>query len=159
MSEIVNVDNFARAETARMFDGILAQAGAINRWLHLRGPVPLDQQTVIRMNRDTLYSGAVVDIGEGAVLEIPDVGDRYLSVQVTNEDHTPATKCGTSSAATRSSSTSTMSVSATRRACGGTTLRMGLVRGTQPPGSGHPRGLGGRPSPVPEQQASLHPHP
>jgi hypothetical protein len=87
MSEIVNVDNFVRAETARMFEGILAQSEGINRWGHLRGPVPLDRQAVIRMNRDTLYSSAVVDIGEGAVLEIPDVGDRYLSVQVTNEDH------------------------------------------------------------------------
>jgi len=87
VSETVNVDNFTRAETARMFDGILAQSGGINRWLHLRGPVPLDQQTVIRMNRDTLYSSAVVDISEGAVLEIPDVGDRYLSVMVVDEDH------------------------------------------------------------------------
>ena len=87
MSEIVNVDNFVRAETARMFDGTLAQTGGINRWVHLRGPVPLDQQVVIRMNRDTLYSAAIVDISEGAVLEIPDVGDRYLSVQMTNEDH------------------------------------------------------------------------
>lgn len=87
MPEIVNVDNFARAETARMFDGILAQSGGINRWVHLRGPVPLDKQTVIRMNRDTLYSAAIVDISEGAVLEIPDVGDRYVSVQMTNEDH------------------------------------------------------------------------
>ena len=78
MSEIVNVDNFARAETARMFDGILAQSGGINRWLHLRGPVQLDHQTVIRKNRDTLDSSAVVDISEGAVVEVPDVGDRYL---------------------------------------------------------------------------------
>jgi hypothetical protein len=87
VSEIVNVDNFVRAETARMFDGVLAQSGGANRWVHLRGPVPLDQQVVIRMNRDTLYSSAVVDISAGAVLEIPAVGDRYLSVQVTNEDH------------------------------------------------------------------------
>lgn len=87
MTEVVNVDNFTRAETARMFDGILAQAGGVNRWLHLRGPVPLDNQTVIRMNRDTLYSSAIVDIGEGAVLEIPDVGDRYLSVMVVDEAH------------------------------------------------------------------------
>lgn len=87
MSEIVNVDNFARAETARMFDGILAQAGGINQWLHLRGPVPLDQQTVIRMNRDTLYSSAVVDISKGAFVEVPDAGDRYLSVMVVDENH------------------------------------------------------------------------
>lgn len=87
MGEIVNVDNFVRAETARMFDGAVTQSGSVNRLVHLREPVPLEKQSVIRMNRDTLYSAAVVDIAEGAVLEIPDVGDRYLSVMVVNEDH------------------------------------------------------------------------
>jgi hypothetical protein len=47
-----------RAETARIFDGILAQPGGVNAWTHMRGAVPLDRQTVIRMNRDTLYSSA-----------------------------------------------------------------------------------------------------
>lgn len=87
MSIEVNVENFVRAETARMFDGSLAQAGGLNRWAHLREPVPLDRQTVIRMNRDTLYSVAVVDIGNGASITIPDPGDRYCSVMVVNEDH------------------------------------------------------------------------
>ena len=86
MAEIVNVDNFVRAETARMFDGTLAQSGAVNGWVHLRGPAPLDRQAVIRMNRDTLYSAAIVDIRDGATLTVPDVGDRYLSVMVINED-------------------------------------------------------------------------
>lgn len=83
----VSVDNFARAETARMFDGTLAQSGGVNRWVHLRAPVPLDRQSVIRMNRDTLYSGAIVDIAEGAEITVPDAGDRYVSVMVVNEDH------------------------------------------------------------------------
>ncbi len=82
----VSADNFVRAETARMFDGALQRA-RVNEWWHLRGPVPLDAQTVIRMNRDTLYSSAVVDISAGATLTLPDVGDRYLSVMVVNEDH------------------------------------------------------------------------
>lgn len=43
----------------------MAQAGGLNRWQHSRTPTPLDQQPVIRMNRDTLYSSAVVDIREG----------------------------------------------------------------------------------------------
>ncbi len=30
-------------------------AEGVNKWLHIRQPTPLDQQTVIRMNRDTLY--------------------------------------------------------------------------------------------------------
>ena len=39
------------------------------------------------MNRDTLYSLAIVDISEGATLTVPDSGGRYLSVMVVNEDH------------------------------------------------------------------------
>ena len=84
---IVNVENFARAETAAQFDGVVANAGGVNRFFHLRGPTPLDQQTVIRMNRDTLYSAAVVDISNGATLTVPDAGDRYMSIMVVNEDH------------------------------------------------------------------------
>jgi len=84
---IVNVENFVRAETATQFDRVLANAGGVNRFFHLREPAPLDQQTVIRMNRDTLYSAALVDISEGATLTIPDAGDRYMSVMVVNEDH------------------------------------------------------------------------
>ncbi len=83
----VNVDNFVRAETDRMFAAIGQQAGGINRWLHFRVPTPLDQQTVIRMNRDTLYSAVVADIRDGAVLSIPDAGERYLSVMMINQDH------------------------------------------------------------------------
>ncbi len=85
---IVNVENFVRAETAAQFDRIVeTAAGEVNRFFHLRGPTPLDQQTVIRMNRDTIYSSAVVDISEGATLIVPDAGDRYMSIMVVNEDH------------------------------------------------------------------------
>lgn len=84
---IVNVENFARAETAAQFDRILQLTGGINQWVHLRTPTPLDKQSVIRMNRDTLYSSAIVDISKGATLTLPDAGDRYLSVMVVNEDH------------------------------------------------------------------------
>lgn len=83
----VNVENFARAETCRMFAAIAATSGGTNRWRHVREPTPLDEQTVIRTNRDTLYSSAVVDISNGAELTIPDAGDRYLSVMVVNQDH------------------------------------------------------------------------
>lgn len=83
----VNVDNFVRAETARMFDGLLAQSGGVNEWVHNRVPTPIDAQTVIRMNRDTLYSSSIVDIGNGASLTMPDSGDRYMSMMVINEDH------------------------------------------------------------------------
>ncbi len=83
----VNVDNFVRAETAAQFDRMLKMTGGINRFVHLREPTPLDKQSVIRMNRDTLYSAAIVDISKGAILTVPDAGERYLSVMVVNEDH------------------------------------------------------------------------
>lgn len=86
-AEQVTLDNFVRAETNRMFAGLERQAGGINRWGHVRQPVALDQQTVIRMNRDTLYSMAVIDITAGAEITIPDAGTRYLSVMIVNQDH------------------------------------------------------------------------
>lgn len=87
MSVTVNVDNFVRAETARMFAGVLAQTGGVNRWMHNRVPTPIDAQTVIRMNRDTLYSSVLVDISEGATVTLPDAGGRYMTLMVINEDH------------------------------------------------------------------------
>ncbi len=83
----VNVDNFVRAETAFQFDRMVAMAGGANRFAHNRVPTPLDAQSVIRMNRDTLYSFAIVDIRGGATVTVPAAGDRYLSVMVVNEDH------------------------------------------------------------------------
>jgi len=87
MAEQVNVDNFVRAETDRMLAGLLADAGALNTWLHNRAPASVDHQTVIRMNRDTLYSFAVVDISAGATLTVPEHGERYVSVMIVNQDH------------------------------------------------------------------------
>jgi hypothetical protein len=83
----VNADNFARAETHRMMADLQRDAGGINRFRHNRAPAPVEKQTVIRMNRDTLYSFAVVDVSEGATLTLPDAGGRYLSVMAVNEDH------------------------------------------------------------------------
>lgn len=87
MSVHVNVDNFALAETHRMMHDLQRDAGGVNRFLHNRLPADIDKQTVIRLNRDTLYSFAVVDISAGATLTIPEHGDRYLSAMIVNEHH------------------------------------------------------------------------
>ncbi|MFF2274392.1 DUF1214 domain-containing protein [Agromyces sp. NPDC058126] len=83
----VNVDNFALAETHRMMRDLQENTGGVNRFLHNRAPADIDKQTVIRMNRDTLYSFAVVDITDGATFTLPEHGDRYLSAMVVNEKH------------------------------------------------------------------------
>lgn len=83
----VDIDNFRSAETARMYDSILGLSGGVNEWFHYRAPTPIDKQPVVRMNRDTLYSVAVVDITAGAQVTLPETGDRYFSVMVVNADH------------------------------------------------------------------------
>ncbi|WP_235933851.1 DUF1214 domain-containing protein [Agromyces humi] len=87
MTILVNADNFALAETHRMMHDLQANAGGVNRFLHNREPAAIDKQTVIRLNRDTLYSFAVVDLAAGATLTLPEHGDRYVSAMVVNEDH------------------------------------------------------------------------
>lgn len=83
----VTVDNFVRAETAAQFDRIVEMAGGVNKWTHNRLPTPLDEQSVVRMNRDTLNSFAVVDITKDATLLLPNTAKRYMSVMVVDEDH------------------------------------------------------------------------
>lgn len=84
---LVNVDNYVRAETSKHSEGMVARAGGLNQFAHGRRPTPLDQQRIVRMNRDTLYSSALVDISAGATVKLPEAGDRYLSVTVINEDN------------------------------------------------------------------------
>ena len=87
MAVPVNVDNFVRAESDRMFTSFVVEAGGVNLLQHRRAPTPVDEQPVIRMNRDTLYSAAVVDISGGATLTMPEAAGRYISVMVVNQDH------------------------------------------------------------------------
>jgi hypothetical protein len=44
MATLVNVDNFARAESDRMFAPLSQQAGGVNRLLHHREPASIDDQ-------------------------------------------------------------------------------------------------------------------
>lgn len=83
----VTVDNFARAETDRYFAMTIKRAG-VGRFFHWRELVPAGAQTVVRPNRDTLYSTAVFDLDAGPVsVTLPDAGERYISLAVINEDH------------------------------------------------------------------------
>lgn len=84
---VVTEATFVRAETDRMFASFAAFAGGVNLPFHILAPTPLDAQTVIRMNRDTLYSAIVIDLADGATLTVPDAGGRYVSAAVVNHDH------------------------------------------------------------------------
>src|ERR1700759_3057643 len=84
----VTVDNFARAESDLYFSNGVKEAGGIGKLFHHREPMAMDKQGVIRSNRDTLYSLAVVDLDAGPVtVTLPDAGKRFRSLMVINEDH------------------------------------------------------------------------
>jgi len=55
----VTPETYIRAESDRSFMNIQTLAGGVNRFYNIRKPTPLDDQTIIRMNLDTLYSAAV----------------------------------------------------------------------------------------------------
>ena len=89
MLETVTAETYIRAETDRSFHNIVQlNGGAINTSYYFRGPTPLDKQTVVRMNKDTLYSGAIVDTSGGATVTLPQVPDgRYMSILLVDNDH------------------------------------------------------------------------
>ena len=84
----VTVDNFPRAETDHYLAANAKAVGGLGKFQHSREPASIDNQTVIRMNRDTLYSFAVFDLAGGPVtLSLPDAGKRYMSMMVVDQDH------------------------------------------------------------------------
>ena len=82
----VTVDNFKRVETDYYFK-TLAGAGCFGKLCNERGPKPVDNQPVIRLNRDTPYSNGVFDLSKPLTIIKPDTGKRFQSMVVINEDH------------------------------------------------------------------------
>ncbi|GLS38303.1 hypothetical protein GCM10010869_38970 [Mesorhizobium tianshanense] len=79
----VTVGNFIRAETDFYFK--TREFGKLN---HSRTMAAIDEQDVVRMNRDTLYSSGVFDLDAAPVtIALPDPGKRFMSMQVISEDH------------------------------------------------------------------------
>lgn len=83
----VTADNFIRAESDLYFSGMVKDGG-FGKFIHRREPASIDNQTVIRLNRDTLYSSAVFDLDTGPVtITLPNAGKRFMSLQIVNQDH------------------------------------------------------------------------
>jgi len=82
----VTVDNFPRAESDRYF-ALTVKRGGFGKFAHLRELVSPAIKTVVRPNRDTLYSTAVFDLDAGPVtVTMPDAGQRYMSLAVLDEE-------------------------------------------------------------------------
>lgn len=84
----VTVNNFVRAESDVYIAGLLKDSGALGKFNHRREVARIEHQTVIRLNRDTMYSSAAFDLDAGPVtVTLPDAGKRFMSMQVISEDH------------------------------------------------------------------------
>lgn len=87
-AEPVTIDNFVRAESDQMLRANMAAFGMGPGELHhIRTPTTPENQPVIRMNQDTLYSGIVLDLSEPVDFTLPDVGERYMSMHLVSQDH------------------------------------------------------------------------
>ena len=83
----VDKENYPFVETHRQMGITQEAAGGVNTFVHSRAVPAVDDQPVIRMNRDTLYSRALVNASEGAHVIVPDAGDRYMSLMYLDENH------------------------------------------------------------------------
>lgn len=90
-AELNRVDafTFARAESDLYLSNLAKRNGGLNVLLHDREPTPIDEQTIVRMNRDTFYSTSLHDLAAGPVtVTMPENPDgRFQSLQVISQDH------------------------------------------------------------------------
>jgi len=84
--EPVSYKTFVRAETDRTMN-VYVKQGSFGKFLHVRQPTPSDQQNVIRMNRDTLYSFGVFDLTNPVTIKLPESNGRFMSALFINQDH------------------------------------------------------------------------
>lgn len=94
-AQVVTPANFVRAESDRYMANLAKESGGPGKMVHRREPASIENQSVIRLNRDTLYSSAVFDLDAGPVtIMLPDAGDRFQSLMVVNQDHYAWTEYG-----------------------------------------------------------------
>lgn len=87
-AEPVTVETFVRAETDTAIRAALRLTGGnFGQFVHFKRPVSVAEQTVIRTNRDTLYSAVILDLSSPATITLPDADGRFMAMHVINQDH------------------------------------------------------------------------
>ena len=82
----MTAEEFINAESRAFFADFIGRGG-INGFHHFKTLATAEDRWVVSPNNDTLYSVAVVNATRGFTLEIPDTGDRFLSIQIIDENH------------------------------------------------------------------------
>ena len=88
LAEDLTLDNLVRAETDHMIrQNIEAFGLEVGQIVHQRETVDVDNQPVIRMNVDTIYSSLVLDLSEPVEITLPEIDGRYQSMHVMSQEH------------------------------------------------------------------------
>ena len=78
--------DYIQAESRAFFADFIGRSG-LNEFFHFQGLSKADDTWVVSPNNDTVYSLAIVNVRDGFKLGLPDVGERFLSVHIIDENH------------------------------------------------------------------------
>lgn len=82
----MTAEQYIQTESLAFFGDFMKRAG-VNNFFHFTTLSNKDDTWVVSPNQDTLYSLATIDAKNGFTLSLPDVGDRFISIQIINPDH------------------------------------------------------------------------
>ena len=82
---LVTEDNFLAAEADRYF-AEQQELAPVNEWEHKFKLLTFKTQSVVRQNRDTLYSKALVDVSKGATFSV-EKSNQYQTLHVVDSNH------------------------------------------------------------------------
>ena len=83
----VTADNYVRAESDVQMKGYAEAMDAFGKFAVNRKHYDVDNQVTVRGNRDTIYMFGTFDLTSPLTITMPDSGDRYMSLQLINQDH------------------------------------------------------------------------
>ena len=78
--------DYIQAESRAFFADFIGRVG-LNTFFHFPGLASFEDRFVVSPNNDTVYSVATVNTRNGFTLDIPDVGERFVSIHIVDENH------------------------------------------------------------------------
>ncbi len=90
---VVTDENYGLAESEVIFAENVKKIAAatdsngVGVFMHLRTGADPKDRTIMRINFDTIYSPAIVDLTEDAVLTMPETNGRYQSAWIITDEH------------------------------------------------------------------------
>ena len=82
----MTAEEYIQAESRAFFADFIGRVG-LNEFFHFPGLASAEDKFVVSPNNDTVYSVGIVNASEGFTMYIPEVGERFLSIHIVDENH------------------------------------------------------------------------